>query len=124
MDKVKAVKAQLRLQQWAERISECQASSMTVVAWCEAHDINVKTYYYWLRKVREATVENLPVSAMHIPAEAHQEPAHFKKLEVQSTLPGMQAAVIIHLPQAIVEVTSGTDQQTVEAVLMALKSVC
>ena len=48
MDKVKAVKAQLRLQQWAERISECQASSMTVVAWCEAHDINVKTYYYWL----------------------------------------------------------------------------
>ena len=36
----------------------------------------------------------------------------------------MQAAVIIHLPQAIVEVTSGTDQQTVEAVLMALKSVC
>lgn len=40
MDKVKAVKAQLRLQQWAERISECQASSMTVVAWCEAHDIN------------------------------------------------------------------------------------
>ena len=41
MDKVKAVKAQLRLQQWAERISECQASSMTVVAWCEAHDINI-----------------------------------------------------------------------------------
>ena len=86
MDKIKVVKSQLRLQQWAERISECQASSMTVVAWCEAHDINVKTYYYWLRKVREATVENLPVSAMHIPAEAHQEPAHFKKLEVQSPL--------------------------------------
>ena len=97
---------------------------MIVSAWCDAHDINIKTYYYWLRKVREATVENLPVSAMHIPAEAHQEPAHFKKLEVQSPLPGMQAAVIIHLPQAIVEVTSGTDQQTVEAVLMALKSVC
>lgn len=124
MDKVKAVKSQLRLKQWAERISECQASSMTVVAWCEAHDINVKTYYYWLRKVREATVENLPVNAMHIPADISKEPAHFKKLEVQSPLPGMQAAVIIHLPQAIVEVTSGTDQQTVEAVLMALKSVC
>ncbi|MDD6400217.1 MAG: hypothetical protein PUG10_01230 [Lachnospiraceae bacterium] len=69
MDKVKVVKAQLRLQQWAERISECQASCMTVAAWCHAHDINVKTYYYWLRKVREATVENLPVSAMHMPAE-------------------------------------------------------
>ena len=59
MDKIKVVKSQLRLQQWAERISECQASSMTVSAWCDAHDINIKTYYYWLRKVREVTVEYL-----------------------------------------------------------------
>ena len=124
MDKVKAVKAQLRLQQWAERISECQASPMTVAAWCEAHDINIKTYYYWLRKVREATVENLPVSAMHMPAEVHREPAHFKKLEIQSPAPGIQTAVIVHLPQATLEVAQGTDQQTVEAVLLALKSVC
>ena len=73
MDKVKAVKSQLRLQQWAERISECQSSSMTVAAWCDAHDINVKTYYYWLRKVREMTVENLPVKAANLPASTKQE---------------------------------------------------
>ena len=124
MDKIKRVKAQLRLQQWAERISECQASTMTVAAWCEAHDINIKTYYYWLRKVREATVENLPVSALHMSAEIYQEHAHFNKLEVQSQLPGVQAAVIVHLPQATLEVAQGTDQQTVEAVLLALKSLC
>lgn len=124
MDKVKAVKSQLHLQQWVERISECQSSSMTVAAWCDAHDINVKTYYYWLRKVREIAVENLPVKATNLPVHTKQEHITFKPLEVKSPVAGMQAAVIVHLPQATVEIAGGTDQQTVEAVLLALKSVC
>ena len=36
------------------RGSECQSSGMTVSAWCELHGINVKTYYYHLRQVRES----------------------------------------------------------------------
>ena len=124
MDKIKVVKSQLRLQQWAERISECQASSMIVSAWCDAHDINIKTYYYWLRKVREVTVENLPVKAANLPSCSKQEHITFKPIEVKSPVSGMQAAVIVHLPQATVEIAGGTDQQTVEAVLLALKSVC
>ena len=50
MDKITAVKSKLKLQQWAERIAECQASSMTVVAWCEANNINIKSYYYCKRQ--------------------------------------------------------------------------
>ena len=73
MDKIKVVKSQLRLQQWAERISECQASSMIVSAWCDAHDINIKTYYYWLQKVREVTIENIPVKAANLPSCSKQE---------------------------------------------------
>jgi len=49
-----------RLNQWAKIISECRSSGQTVKAWCADHDINPKTYYYWLRKVREAACEALP----------------------------------------------------------------
>ena len=34
--------------------AECQSSGMTVSARCELHGINVKTYYYHLRQVRES----------------------------------------------------------------------
>lgn len=124
MDKISTVKSQLRLQQWAKIISDCQASDMTVVAWCEANNINIKSYYYWLRKVRSHTLEQMPELTENLPVSANDGPVTFKKLDVKTPVTGTSAAVIIRLPNATVEVSEGTSQQTVQAVLMALQSVC
>jgi hypothetical protein len=43
-----------RLRHWTEKISQCHNSGMTVTAWCESQDINIKSYYYWQKKVRES----------------------------------------------------------------------
>ena len=66
----------------------------------------------------------MPASPENLPEKREEPPVVFKALEVTSSVNGMQAAVIVHLPQATVEIAQGTDQQTVEAVLLALKSVC
>ncbi len=123
MDQVTQAKTELRLQSWSELITECQSSCMTVKAWCELHDVNVKSYYYWLRKIRKLSLENSPVPTGSLPTKP-EEPVKFRKLEVQSPVSGMQAAVVIRLPQASVEVAAGTDQQTLEAVLLALRCIC
>ena len=47
-----------------------------------------------------------------------------KKLEVRTPLPNTQAAVIIHFANASLEINNGATQQTVEAVLLALKNLC
>jgi transposase-like protein len=124
MDQVSIAKSELRFQQWTELIADRQSSGMTVKAWCALHDINIKTYYYWLRKIRKQALDNSPVPVSNTLPAANKEPISFKKLEVKSPVSGMQAAVIVHLPQATLEVAQGTDQQTVEAVLLALKAVC
>lgn len=124
MDKISTVKSQLRLQQWAKIISDCQASDMTVVAWCEANNINIKNYYYWLRKVRSHTLEQMPELTENLPVSANDDPVTFKKLDVKTPVTGTSAAVVIKLPNATVEVSEGASQQTVQAVLMALQSVC
>ena len=124
MDKIANVKSQLRLQQWAKIIADCQASDMTVVAWCEANNINIKSYYYWLRKVRNHTLEQMPQLTENLPVPTEDDPVTFKRLDVQTPVPEAAAAVIIRLPNATVEVSEGTSQQTVQAVLMALHAVC
>lgn len=125
MDQIQSVKSELRLQHWAKIIAECQASTQTVKSWCQANDIHIKTYYYWLRKVRQRTLENVPACRSdNLPASPADTPLTFRPLEVQSPVSDMQAAVIVHLPQATLEVAPGTDQQTLEAVLLALRSVC
>ena len=37
--------------------TEYQASGKTVQVWCCENDVNIKTFYYRLRKVREAMLE-------------------------------------------------------------------
>lgn len=53
------VAEQIRLQQWADQIRDCQSrpSDMKVDAWCQEHGITKANYYYRLRRVREACLE-------------------------------------------------------------------
>lgn len=53
-----------------------------------------------------------------------EKPVAFKKLEVHTPVPNTQAAVIIRLNGATVEISEGTSQQTIQAVLLALQSIC
>ena len=68
------VAADFRLQEWAAQIRECQSrpTGMSVVSWCACHGITKANYYYRLRRVRQACLENIqkemPVQRM-IPVE-------------------------------------------------------
>lgn len=119
MDQVTIVKSQVRKERWKVLISECQSSGMSVRDWCKANNICEQTYYRNLRRLRQEICESLPVSVTE-----PEKPATFQKLEVQTPAPDLQAAVIIHLPAATIEVRNGTSQQTVEAVLLALRNIC
>lgn len=57
---IKEVTQSYRLNKWTEIIRECRSSGQTTVSWCAAHNISEKSYYYWLKKVREAACEALP----------------------------------------------------------------
>ncbi|MDD2497390.1 MAG: transposase [Desulfitobacteriaceae bacterium] len=54
------VTSKYRFNQWTEIIRECRSSGQTISAWCAEHNINPKTYYYWLRRVRADACEALP----------------------------------------------------------------
>ncbi len=57
---ITAVKQEVKMRDWAEQIEAQQASGMPVQKWCEENEINTKTYYYHLRKLREKCVVSAP----------------------------------------------------------------
>ena len=59
------VAQQVRLQQWAEQIRDCQnrPKGMDVETWCAQNNLTKANYYYRLRRVREVCLEQVQETA-------------------------------------------------------------
>ena len=44
---------------WRERVMACRSSGKTIVDWCAENGINLKTYYYWQKKVWDKEIMDL-----------------------------------------------------------------
>ena len=65
MEDMLAVRNDLRLQNWTEVIRAKQESGLSNREFCAQNGIAEKTYYYWLRKVRQATLECTSPQCLH-----------------------------------------------------------
>ena len=54
MADVLALRSEYRLQQWAQVVKSCNTSGLSNREFCRQHQSSEKTYYYWLRRLREA----------------------------------------------------------------------
>ena len=119
MDEVTYIKTRFLQEQWEKLITDCQGSGLKVDDWCEENHVSRHAYYYWLRKIRKEACDSV------LPAIPKQNSSvAFAKVEVQAHECDTKAAIIIHLPYATLEIREGTSQQSVEAVLLALKNIC
>ncbi len=109
MDGIIQVKNEYRRQRWAELIRQRQESGMTVSGFCAANDVKPKTYYYWLRKLREEVCRQAVVA---VPIQA--EPVERSD----------SATVRLRAGELIVEIGNGASVVTIEAVVRALRGQC
>ena len=58
MGEVLAVRDAYRAQEWAMLIQECSASGMTKREFCQQRGISEKSFYYWIRKLRDQAVQS------------------------------------------------------------------
>lgn len=59
MNEIAMVKKEIRLAQWAEMVRNRNESGLTVTDWCKENGINLKTYYYRLKRIRQAVARSL-----------------------------------------------------------------
>lgn len=59
MNEITKIKNEVKLKQWAEMIQQRNESGLTVTDWCKQNGINLKTYYYRLKRVRQAVCNEI-----------------------------------------------------------------
>lgn len=109
MDEIIHVKNEYRRQRWTELIRQRQESGMTVAGFCETNGLKAKTYYYWLRKLREEACRQAVVAVPMPP-------------EHEATMGS--TAVRLCAGDLVVEIGNGASAVTIEAVVRALRERC
>ena len=102
MDKIALVKKQVIEAEWADKISQCRESGLTVSEWCRQNSINPKTYYYHLRKIRKEICEQIPVPVMTVPEESH--------------------SVKVNISDMIAEIPEGISEQMMTSLIRAMRN--
>ena len=59
MNEIAKVKKEVKLSKWAEMVRKRNESGLTVTDWCKENGINLKTYYYRLKRVRQAVCNEI-----------------------------------------------------------------
>ena len=59
MNEIAKVKKEVRLAQWAEMVRRRNESGLTVTDWCKENGINLKTYYYRLKRMQQMVCDEI-----------------------------------------------------------------
>ena len=120
---------QVKLQYWLDVIRQCRASGLTNQAWCEQHDISLKSYYYWIAKIRKLALEELPRKShgcrpvMEQTALMPDAAPEFTQVSLCVRQDSHAApAAVLHTGTVTVELFEDTPRELLEAVLKAVQS--
>ena len=102
MNEIAIVKKQVVDAEWAEKIRCCRESGLTVSEWCRENNINVKTYYYHLQKIRKKLCEQIAVPVM----------------TVEST----NSTVKLQIADVTAEIADGTSEQMIATIVRAIRN--
>lgn len=112
-----------KMQLWITQIQECRASNQTVADWCSEKGVSIKSYYYWMRKIKTEAFESLPAERKaKIPS---QKPgATFTEVMLKERATSGTCAIKLQVSGLLLEIQNGADSQTIEHTLRTVQKLC
>lgn len=103
MANVLAVRNEYRMETWSALIQECNASGLSNREFCRQHGISEKSFYYWLRKLRQQAAEAAETHLIKLdPTPAEENMLHIRYHGAELRLPtGVDMDVVAGLLRSI-----------------------
>ena len=115
---------QIRLQQWADDIRECNSrpAGVTVKQWCCEHGLTKATYYWRLRAVRTACLDTMRNTA-DVPDTGDvseiPEKAEFVEMPM-NPVAKQHVAAVIHIGPADIEIPENLSDEMLLRIMKAV----
>ena len=106
MADVLATREEYRIQEWTGVYQRCKESGLTNREFCRQNGIAEKTFYYWLKKLRERSLEQHQPQLVALP-------------EVGET----SSMIRIRFGKAVLDLPAGTDADAIAVLLQALQKL-
>jgi len=113
------MKSKIKFEHWKKIIEDYQASGKTVVAYCNENNINAKSYYYWLRKIREQSCKD-----MDYPSITSENKCEFTQIQLPVSYEHVAPTIKLHIGKIVVEISDGMSQDTISYVFNGIRNIC
>jgi len=115
---MKKISHEMNLQKWMQIVEECRNSGKTAVKWCGENDINIKTYYYWQRRVLNAVCEELVTANNNVV----KSPAFAEVILPDTRTP--EVAITLNLNNITLQIHNGANESVISQTLKVLRNLC
>jgi len=115
MNGIMEIRRQVRLSQWSEMVREREESGLSVKAYCKQIGIAVKTYYYRLRRLREAVGEQARSEAAQPELVQFTPPAEYAV--------GQAQRIVIKTADTTIEIPANVQPDVVAAAVSFLRQL-
>ena len=119
MNELMEMRQQVRLNQWSAMVREREDSGLSVKAFCKQAGIAPKTYYYRLRRLREAAIKQTQLGAVQ-PTTSQPELVQYTPPTGYVPDPAPQS-IVIRTSSTTVEIPVNTNPEVVAAAVSFLK---
>ncbi len=118
---------EVRLANWKNIIEQCnnRPKGTTIKQWLTENDINDKTYYYWLRRVRQEVYSKMNANVPSVMQGSEKESVTFAEIPLMSqkmsTPDSFQADAIIRSGDVIVGISNSISDRLLNQILEVTK---
>ena len=121
MNEIMEIRQQVRLNQWSAMVREREDSGLSVKAFCKQVGIATKTYYYRLRRLREAALKCAQSGTVQ-PTTSQPELVQYTPPTGYICDPAPQN-IVIRTSSTTVEIPVNTNPEVVAAAVSFLKQL-
>jgi len=107
----KKIQTEYHLAQWSQIIRERKESGLSIKEYCEKERLSSRSYYYWLKKLREITSEQL--TKMQEEAQTGLVPKGFTEVKIRDNHEVKQNVDVITIESSKCSTATNTGQITI-----------